>query len=350
MVLSILSSLNPAIVSPPGFKALGTNTAPKPLNGRIWSSVEENGVIYTCGTFSITNPSNSQTRRYVAAYTVETNTWSVLGNGYFVGTDLRQVFVRNGVVYVAGNFTAIEIGGSTLAASALVRYTISTGVWSIIGTGVSPSSGVYGRGVVVDSSATYLYFTATGMTSINGTSVTNIARITLSNNAVSAMTSNFPGVGLVDGLEITNSNVVYILTTQSGALYWSGTSWTTLGTGPPTNVSAYSIAFGPGGSTLVGYNNVVWYSADGSTGWLALGSSSGVFFCVAIDPVTGTLYSAATVASAPVRVWSGSTWTTFGAVSGGYVRTIIFSNQRMYLTGSYTTIGGITTTNAAAYY
>jgi hypothetical protein len=343
MVLGILSSLNPSVNLAPGFKALGVNEIPKPTNGRIWSSCIEGGVIYTCGLF--TTAFNSVQRRYVAAYTIATDSWSVLGNGYFVGTDLRQVVVHNGVVYVAGGFTSILVGGNTIAASGLAQYDINSQVWS--GTGVAPSTGVFGRGVVVDSSGTYLYFTASGMTSFNGTSVTGIARVTLANNAVSGMTSNYP-TGTVDGLAVSG-DVVYILNDNNGVFKWTGSTWTSLGAGLPTTFP-YSIAFGPGGSTLIGYNNAVWYSADGSTGWSQLGTSSGAFYCTEIDPVTGAIYSAAAVANAPVRLWNGSSWTTFCTVTGGYVRDILFDNQRLYFFGLYTAIGGLTTTNSAGYY
>ena len=350
MPLSVLASVNVYAIQPllPGFKALGTNTFPKPINGRVWSIASANGVIYMCGTFSTTY--NSNTRSYVAAYTVATNTWSVLGNGYFNGTDLRQVAVANGIVYVAGSFTSVEIvSKTTLTVAAFVRYNISTDTWSTIGNGVAPNT-TYGRGVVVDSSATYLYYIASLMSSFNGTAATNAVRVTLSNDAVVSLTSGFPG-GVADEIQIDSNNVPYISTTNNGVLKLntSTLTWTTVGSGPPTNVAAYGIAFGPGGSTLLGFNNAVWYSANGSTGWTALGTSSGPFYGVAIHPTTGALYSASASANSPVRVWNGSAWVTFAAVSG-YVRSIHFNNDRIYFGGPYNAIGGFTTTNAAVYF
>ena len=334
-----------------GFKALGTDTSPKPLNNRVWSIASTNGVIYMCGLFSTIY--NSNTRCYVATYTVDTDTWSVLGNGYFNGTDLSQVFVANGIVYVAGSFSSVEIVGKpTLSVAAFVRYNISTNTWSTIGTGAAPiSTDTFGRGVVVDSSSTYMYFIGSGtMTSFNGTSATKAVRVTLSNDAVVSLTSGFPG-GVADEIQIDSNNVPYISTTNNGVLKLntSTLTWTTVGSGPPTNVAAYGIAFGPGGSTLLGFNNAVWYSANGSTGWSALGTSSGPFYGVAIHPTTGALYSASASANSPVRVWNGSAWVTFAAVSG-YVRSIHFNNDRIYFGGPYNAIGGFTTTNAAVYF
>lgn len=338
----------------PGFKTLGANTFPKPLNNRIWSIASANGVIYTCGLFSTTY--NSNTRCYVAAYTVATDTWSVLGNGYFNGTDLRQVFVANGIVYVAGSFSSVEIvGKTTLNAAALVRYNISTDTWSTLGTGAAPiSATTYGRGVVVDSSFTYLYLICGGgaMTSFNGTSATTAVRVTLSNNAVVALTSGFPGAGFADEIQIDSSNVPYIATTNTGVLKLntSTLTWTTIGSGPPTNASAQSIAFGQGGSTILGFQNAVWYSANGSTGWTTLGTSSGAMYCVAIHPTTGVLYSASASTNAPVRTWNGSAWVTFAEVVDGYVRSIRFINDRIYFGGLFSSIGGVSNSMTAVYY
>lgn len=352
MPLCVIASVNTYAIQPllPGFKELGTNTLPKPISGgRVWSIASANGVIYMCGTFSTTY--NSNVRRYVAAYTVDTDTWSVLGNGYFNGGDLRQVTVANGIVYVAGGFTSVEIvGNPTLAVTALVRYNISTDTWSTIGTGVAPTT-TFGRGVVVDSSATYLYFIASSMTSFNGTSATNAVRVTLSNNAVTSLNSGITS-GIADEIQINSSNVPYISTTNTGVLKLntSTLSWTTVGSGPPTNTSSYGIAFGPNGSTLVGFSDAVWYSANGSTGWTKLGTSSGPYYGVAIHPTTGALYSASVASNTPVRVWNGSAWVTFAAVSGGYVRSIHFNDDRIYFGGAYTAIGGVTSTNAAVYF
>jgi hypothetical protein len=337
----------------PGFKALGTNALPKPMNNRVWSIASANGVIYMCGLFSTTY--NSNTRCYVAAYTVATDTWSVLGNGYFNGTDLRQVAVANGIVYVAGSFTSVEIvGKTTLSVAAFVRYNISTDTWSTIGDGVLPiNTNTYGRGVVVDSSATYLYFIASGgMTSFNGTSATNAVQVTLSNNTVISLYSGFPGAGIADEIQINSSNVPYISTTNTGVLKLDTLTltWTTIGSGPPTNAAAYGIAFGPNGSTLLGFQNAVWYSANGSTGWTALGTSSGVFNCVAIHPTTGVLYSATVTPNTPVRVWNGSAWNTFATVTGGYMRSIHFNNNRIYFGGVFSAVNGVTSDNAIVYY
>lgn len=328
----------------PGFKALESGSA-KPANGRVWWITVDGGVLYMCGTFNTTY--NSNTRTYVATYTIATGAWAVLGNGYLAGTDMRQIAVHNGVVYVAGNFTSVEIvGKSTLTTSALARYTIGTDTWSAIGSGVSPSN-TYGRGVVVDSTGTYLYFLCSGISTMNGTATGQMTRIQLSNNAVTNMSSGY--VTNCDGLGISASDEVFALTPATGVIKWSGSSWAALGGGTPNNLAAYGIAFGPGGSTLVGYGGAVWYSADGATGWTELGTSSGSFYGVAIDPDSGTLYSSAGQNNTPVRVWSGSAWDTLATVTG-YVRAYGFSGGRMYVGGSFTVIGGLTTTNTSVYY
>ncbi len=310
----------------PGYKAIGSTLS----GGRIWSMAQFGTVIYMVGQFKTTYLTVS--RCYVGTYDTATGAWGILGNGYFVGTgvDLREVCVDvNGVVYICGgNFTSILVdGGSTITTNNLARYNPSTSTWSGFGTGLN----AYGRGVLVDSTATYLYVLG-DFTAINGTSVTNMARITLSNSTISACNTNFFGS---DGLRMYD-NTVYALTNANGIMRYNTTTsaWETIGTGG-TSAKCYGAGFDSAGNILAGGENWVQYYTYSTNTWATLGTSTGSMLECCIDP-NGTLYSTA-LQTGLIRTWSGTAWTTVGIVDG-YVKNIRNYNGRNYFSGSFSKI------------
>ena len=74
----------------------------------------------------------------VAKVNVATGQWSALGAGGgngLNGSGVSALLAKDGVLYVGGGFTTANVGGTTVAANNIARFDIATNTWSALGTG-----------------------------------------------------------------------------------------------------------------------------------------------------------------------------------------------------------------------
>jgi hypothetical protein len=174
----------------------------------------------------------------------------------------------------------------------------------------------------------------------------------------------------VGGSFVTAGNVVV-----NGIAKWNGTNWSALGSGvshvnpPSPYVVVYSIAVS-GTDVYVGGNFdaaggvaakgiAKW---NGST-WSAVGGgvsggnpNPGTVYSLALDGTTlyvgGCFAQAGTTSANNIAKWDGSNWSALGSgMSGGtnppYVRAVAANGGQVYVGGTFSTAGGVSTTGIA---
>lgn len=330
----------------PSYRAVGSALT----GGRLWTATRFGDVFYFAGQFKETY--SGESRPYVAAYDSSgSGSWSTLGGAYFGGAsdEITQVCVDgSGNVYVVGSFATVYLSNTstTITTNCLARYDLASNTWAGYGTGLN--SGAYGRGVAADG--TYVYVMGSSMTSINGTSVSNVARITLGTPSSATVSACNGGTGST----IANATLYNfdgtIFAAGAGVNQLSGTTWSDAGSGSngPGSSTVLSVDRDSSGNMICGGSSTVWYYTASTTTWTNLAPASGEFYCVGLGP-DGTRYTASTGAN-NVRTWtSGTTWSTLVSTNS-YVKTIQFYNGRIYFGGNFTTFNGTAALLVAAYY
>ena len=208
----------------------------------------------------------------VAKFDTNTNTWSKLGtDGNGVSSFTVNALAFSGsILFVGGNFTTANAGGTTVAANDVAKYDTTTGVWSNLGTG--GGNGVTGgfgvKAIAVNGTELYVGGDIT-TANVGGTTVA-VNRIAKYNSTTGAWTALGNGGG--NGVGPANNSSVNALALSGSALYVGG------------NFTIANV-----GGTTVSVNNVAKY--DTTTGaWSALGTvgASGVNLQVFALVVSGT--------------------------------------------------------------
>ena len=251
------------------------------------SAVDSKGNLYVGGSFS-TIPNVNGLTSSDNLTTVFNNiamwngkTWSQVGYG-IIGAIYAITIDSSDNVYVGGIFSAIPDYASN---TAILAYNIAKwngSVWSVLGT-----------------------------TAANGTSSTVYAIAIDSNNNI------YVG-GLFSYVNYTGSATGS--TVANNIAKWSGSSWTTLGTGTT--------------STGNGTNAIVYA--------LAIDSSNNVY----VGGNFTSVYNNATTSAYYIAKWSGSSWTTLGTgttstgngTNGAVFALAIDSNNNVYVGGSFTIV------------
>ena len=103
-------------------------------NGVINAIVTKGTDIFVGGIFTAAGNLNANN---VAKYDTLTNTWSTLGNGGGNGVSsmVQTMAVIGNDLYVGGNFTSANVGGTTVSANSVAKVNLTTGVWSALGGG-----------------------------------------------------------------------------------------------------------------------------------------------------------------------------------------------------------------------
>lgn len=97
-----------------------------------------NGILYVGGNFRTAGSGTmAVTVNYVAAYNPATNSWSGLGNGLGNGLNggVNSLTTVGSDLIVAGDFTQANIGGATVTANRLIRFSTTASTWISIGGG-----------------------------------------------------------------------------------------------------------------------------------------------------------------------------------------------------------------------
>jgi hypothetical protein len=303
-------------------KNISFNTSSKPYSYTV-------NVVYVGGQNGVSN----NTAYYIRANS--STLIAVCGNfadnyGFTLGNPSNLYYVFNGgrppiycadfadsnTVYIGGNFIDRPVGN----ANYIIKYTISTGTFTALGTG--PIAGLRSRPFAIyGASPTNVYITgfATGGMTING---------------------------------------------GSGIIMWNGSSFDNLsgGISGSTVLCVHGLgtspifAGGQFGQTIGGHNNIArwngstWSSMSGGvTGNSVDGNTPSVRAIYALDStriyVGGTFSTAGTTPCANIAMWNNttSTWTPLGTGTNGMVTSIYAANQfNVFVGGSFTTAGGIT--------
>ncbi|MEP7342062.1 MAG: hypothetical protein ABI977_30300 [Acidobacteriota bacterium] len=158
----------------------GTNTS-------VSAVVVSGGDIYIGGTFVAAG--NVAANR-VAKFNLTTGNWSALGTGGGNGVDgfVNAMVVIGSDLYVGGDFTMANFGGTSISARGVAKFNMLTNVWSALGTG--SGKGVNGRSFVLAAIGSDLYvggdFT---MANFGGTSISanRLAKFNTATNTWSAL-------------------------------------------------------------------------------------------------------------------------------------------------------------------
>jgi len=185
----------------------------------------------------------------------------------------------------------------------------------------------------------------------------------------------------------SNSSVLALAIGPDGALYaggdftlmggvantariakWDGSVWTPLGTGGSTN-AVNALVFGPDGSLYAGGSfgamggvaNTAGIAKWDGANWTALatGLGGGPAACLAMS-ADGTLYAGGSFANASgvantanIAKWNGSAWSALGTGGAGgadnYIAMAMSPAGVLYVTGDFTTIGGVSASRIASW-
>lgn len=253
------------------------------VNGHITTmAIGPKGQIYIAGYFTIANNAAGAVNPLIPAAVAywDGQKWVAIASSVDItGIDAMGV-AANGDLYVSGNFTTIH----GVAANRIAKYTVSTGTWSALGTGlnaaagaiaIAPNGDVYVGGLFaiaggvscariarwdglqwrrlgqyggLNSTVSTIAITQDGNTLYvggfftgengGGATLNLVAQYDISAGTFSAMGNGITGTE-VSALLIANNNILYAggLFTASGSdslsniAQWNGVNWTGLGEG-----------------------------------------------------------------------------------------------------------------------
>jgi hypothetical protein len=203
------------------------------VNAVVTSLAYRSGNLFVGGGFNQANVGASITANYIARVNTNANTWNPVGSG---GNGVNGVvhalwISESGDVYVGGDFTDANVGGSaSISANRVARW--GNGSWSSLGTGAS--NGVNGTVLAITGSASDVFV---GGTFSNAGGVANTgqcARWSIGLSRWIAMGTP-PNAG-VEALAVSGSYVFAGgLFTQAGGnpaarlARWNGKAWSTVG-------------------------------------------------------------------------------------------------------------------------
>jgi uncharacterized protein (TIGR03437 family) len=252
------------------WSALGKGTNTDTSTGVVNDLAVIGNDLYAGGTFtSATNTNDVKVgANHIARWSTQTNTWSALGTGLGGGSASNGV---DGFVYalatdgtnlfVGGSFTETILGGSKLLVNNLARW--SGSAWSVVGSSATAmGNGVESTVWELRYSAPNLYVGGEFTGAFNNGAKTSTNGIARWNGTSWTAFGSSIGTG-GNGVDYT----VYAITPVGDALYvggdfteaynnssssvdaetvarWSGTSWSTLGSGgtAPKSLAAVSAA------------------------------------------------------------------------------------------------------------
>ncbi len=316
-------------------------------NGRSWSALG-NGLddavnalavsgstVYAGGGFTqvcgnLACNSGNTTARSTAMW--NGSSWSALGNG--INGSVDALAVSGSTVYAGGSFTQVcgnvTCNSGNTIANRLAAWNGSS--WSALGNGVN--SGVLALAVSGDTIYAGGFFNAvcgnaaclSGNTTVNNIAVWNGSSWSALGNGVSSIVTALAVSGgtvyaggaftQVCGNATCNSGN----TTANRVAVWNGSSWSALGNGLSGSVFALAMS----GSTLY------------VDGW---------FTQICGD----TICSSGDTTANNIAVWNGSSWSPLGSGANDRVLALAVSGNTLYVGGAFTSIGGVPANRIAAW-
>ncbi|MDP5170096.1 MAG: PKD domain-containing protein [Bacteroidia bacterium] len=284
--------------------------------GDITDIVSYNGDLIVAGTFSKVDDKEIQS---IARWN-ETTGWDTLVSGFFGNSSsnfnsIVYDLYRDGAnLYIGGFFGGL----GTITTTGILRYNLVAGTFTSWGTGLG---GSFARTFDFEKFQGSMYM-AGSFTSVNGTPITHLAKLTASgwvsvgtfNNQVHALVNDGDSVLYAVG----NFTQIDGNTAMSRAAKYNGTSWSPVGQG----------------------------------------ITNGQVFTVAIDPITHDIYFGGTISTCkqsngtniPIRRlarWDGTTWSQADNFTNDLTFTRINdlefdASGTLYLTGGFEKAGGET--------
>ncbi len=233
------------------------------------------------------------------------SSWSALGTG--IGGVVNALAVSGSDLFVAGNFTTAGV----TPANNIAKWNGTA--WSALGSGMGGGFPVV-NSLTVSGSDVYAggWFTTAGgipaskIAKWNGSTWSALAGGM--DDAVNALA--FFGTDLYAGgvfMRATNSGGASV--SSIGIAKWNGTSWSAVGGGASSSVSA-----------LVGFGGSIY--AGGAFSFVT--NSGGV-----------------TVSASRMARWNGSSWSSVGAGVNNAVYALVGSGSDLFAGGSFTVAGGV---------
>ena len=224
------------------WSALGTGGG-NGVDGTVQALAVSGGDLYVAGDFTMANVGGATVNvNNVAKVNLATGVWSALGTGggNGVNSPIRALLVSGSNLYVAGLFTTANVGSTPVSANRVAKFNLATSVWSALGTG--GGNGLNSAAHALAVSGGNLYVGGTFATAnVGGTTVNanNIARVNLTTGAWSVLGTG-GGNGVSGGLGPSFVQGVYALAANGSDLYVGGL-FNTANTGG-TTVNANYIA------------------------------------------------------------------------------------------------------------
>jgi hypothetical protein len=343
--------------------ALGAGIGGNPGFGYgVYALAVSGGDLYAGGDFTYatnTGPTSVLVNR-VAKW--NGNNWSALGSGMFgvmPQTGVYALAVSSNDLYAGGAFTTA--GGR--AANGIAKWNGSD--WRELGAGIAgpgsfPFEGTKVYALAVSGSNVYVggqFSRAAGIPANHIAKWDGSAWITLGsgmNNRVAALvvSGNDLYVG-GDFAMATNSLGEAVAVNRIAK--WDGTTWTALGVGVNSNVSALVLSgsnelYAGGWFTTAGSNAANSIAKWNASNWSALNSdmNNRVSALVAFGSnvyVGGAFTTVGGIVANHIAKWNGSVWSPLGAGLNAAVSALAVSGSNVFAGGDFTTAGG----NAANY-
>jgi len=289
------------------WSTLGSGSG-KGVDGHVYAIAVLGSDVYVGGSFTRANYGGTTvTANYIARYNTITNTWSALGSdsGNGVNGYVTEIAVLGSDVYVGGEFTQANVGGTTVPVNYIARFNTSTNTWSALGSGSGNGVNNYVHAIAVLGGDVYVGGSFT-QANVGGATVpvNYIARFNTSTNTWSAVGSG-SGNGVnsvVIALAVSDSDVyaggqfihsnvggTMVLANRIARFNTSTNTWSALGSGSGSGVNARVTAIAVldsdvyvGGSftqanlggTSVSANRIARFNLNTNT-WNALGSNNG---------------------------------------------------------------------------
>ncbi len=318
---------------------------------------DSNGMMYVAGQFSAINGDTNA--KGIAKYDYTTGTWSALGTGIASAQVQSMIFNEDETaLYIGGSF---PLAGGVANTVRVAKWTVGTSTWSALGTGV-PNNTVYG--VALDSNED-LYICGSFTNAGGVASADYFAKWDGAWNGLGTPPNN-EVQDLVVQLSTDDVFLVGLFTSAGGIANtnkiakWNGSAYESVGGGADTNLNAIAqdtlgnIYVGGGGPIKTALPNTLGVAKWNNTEWSALGTGTNnpvhdLYFCISgALLIGGTFTSAGGVANTTYLAW----WTGAGyrTIATPIKEILQATDGKIYIAGGFINAGGVANADSICYF